>query len=507
LAGINLSGGGTAGDADTARNQIVCNYVFGINTAGVYVGSENLPCIQYSGGTVGQSVDNVIAYNVLDGNSTAKRGVYGAAGGGSPTGQTIIGNLVRNCTVSSYDLLAGTYTGNSIDMTDIPGLSVANTFVSGQTVGDGTGNAYFLLDGAAGSTRAVRCYTGGVLRAEALLSTDPETGSNAGSDFKIRTRDDAGAILDTPLAIARATGKTTLKELGLTTALAIGDGGTGATTANAARTALGLDTMATQSAASVAITGGSITGITDLAVADGGTGASDAATARTNLGLGTVATYNTGTSGAVVPLCNGNNHFGNSTYVGDGTADAYLFVNGAAGSNRYNRYQSNGVLRWDFGANTNAESGSDAGSDFAVRSFTDAGAYKETPLQITRSTGNTVFKSITLTTDLAVADGGTGASDAATARTNLGLGTIATQSAASVAIPASQTWLLLMAARGPPTRPPPGPTWLRRPTTKCSSGLGSFRPRRAATASLSSTFLSQGPSILRPRNPRRALPP
>lgn len=55
-----------------------------------------------------------------------------------------------------------------------------------------------------------------------------------------------------------------------------------------ARTTLGLGTISTQAAASVAITGGSITGITDLALVDGGTGSSTAAGARTNLGAGVV---------------------------------------------------------------------------------------------------------------------------------------------------------------------------------------------------------------------------
>lgn len=91
------------------------------------------------------------------------------------------------------------------------------------------------------------------------------------------------------------------------TVLPITNGGTGSSSAamvgvitaadaSAARSVLGLGTVSTQSASSVAITGGSITGITDLAVADGGTGASTASDARTNLGLGTAAVVDTASS-------------------------------------------------------------------------------------------------------------------------------------------------------------------------------------------------------------------
>jgi hypothetical protein len=56
-------------------------------------------------------------------------------------------------------------------------------------------------------------------------------------------------------------------------------------TASEVRDTLALASMALQDAGSVAISGGTISGIADIAIADGGTGASSAADARTNLGL------------------------------------------------------------------------------------------------------------------------------------------------------------------------------------------------------------------------------
>jgi hypothetical protein len=70
--------------------------------------------------------------------------------------------------------------------------------------------------------------------------------------------------------------------------------------ATTSRTNLGLGTIATQAASAVAITGGTITGITDLAVADGGTGSSTLSANAVLLGNGTSALQ------TVAPSTSGN---------------------------------------------------------------------------------------------------------------------------------------------------------------------------------------------------------
>jgi len=147
------------------------------------------------------------------------------------------------------------------------------------------------------------------------------------------------------------------------------------------RSALGLGTIATQAASNVTITGGSVTGITDLAIADGGTGASTAANARTNLGL---------VIGTDVQAYNGN-------------LQSISTLGTAADKIAY----TTGVDTW-------AEADITAAGR-AILDDADAAAQRTTlglGTIATQAASNVTITggSVTGITDLAIADGGTGAS-------------------------------------------------------------------------------------------------
>ena len=124
--------------------------------------------------------------------------------------------------------------------------------------------------------------------------------------------------------------------------LAIANGGTGATTDSAARTALGLGTMAVQAASSVAITGGSINGtslgattagsakVTTLDIATGLTLATLAGTSGqvlTSAGAGFVPTWTTAATGTVTSVA-GTGTVNGLTLTGTVTSSGSLTLGG-----------------------------------------------------------------------------------------------------------------------------------------------------------------------------------
>lgn len=294
--------------------------------------------------------------------------------------------------------------GGTVTSVDVSGGTTGLSFTGGPITTSGTITLSGTLDvdnGGTGATTAAGARTN-LNAADQALTLTAGTGLSGGGDL---TANRSFSIANTGVTAASygAASKTltaTVNAQGQLTALADTDIAISNTQIS------GLGTMSTQNANAVAITGGSITGITDLAVADGGTGASDASGARTNLGAAasaTTITAGTGLSGG-----------------GDLTANRTLSI-----------------------ANTAVTAGSyGTASDTLIATVNAQGqltALAATPIAIsntqisglgTMSTQNS--NSVTITggsitgiTDLAIADGGTGASNAADARSNLGLGTAA----------------------------------------------------------------------------------
>ena len=382
------NGGTNASTISAARTNL------GLGT----IATQNANAIAITGGTITGITDLAVA----DG------------GTGSSTAAGAMVNLLPSYTGNANKRLGldGTATGlewvtdggGTVTSVDVSGGTTGLLFTGGPVTTSGTITLSGTLDldnGGTGATTAAGARTN-LNAADQATTISAGTGLSGGGDLSAnRTLSIANTtVTAASYGSASNTLTATVNAQGQLTALA-------ATPIAIANTQIsGLGTMSTQNANAVAITGGSITGITDLAVADGGTGASDAAGARTNLNAANQATTITAGTG----LSGGGDLSANRTIdIANTTVTAGAF--GSASNTLTATVNAQGQLT-ALAATPIAIANTQV-SGLGTMSTQNSNA-------VTITGGN-----ITGITDLALADGGTGASNAPDARSNLGLGSAA----------------------------------------------------------------------------------
>ncbi|QPB09851.1 hypothetical protein KGG73_gp17 [Streptomyces phage Sentinel] len=272
-------------------------------------------------------------------------GPQGAAGAKGDPGviQSINGKSAASVTLAASDVNALPSNGNAL--------------LSAQ---------YLWLDTAAGTYRAFGYKTAGVDRWLIQVDDVAETGSAAGSNFRLSARNDDGSFNKTVIYARRDTGQIAL--------------GTTTIQGDAQVTSAAAIGMRNQTADPATNSGGAyIYAKGGLLYAKQGDGTVFQVTAGGG-GGGAVQSVN-GKTGAVVLAASDVGALPTS----GGTAYS-LSMDGGAGTYRALSWKTGGALRWATQVNDTAESGSDAGSNFELTAWGDNGGYKGTAIFAERAT-------------------------------------------------------------------------------------------------------------------------
>ena len=123
--------------------------------------------------------------------------------------------------------------------TTIPLLSTANAWNGKQSFNNSVYvSGQIDVDAPLGSLAILRLMSAGAQRWVMFRDSNPESGSNNGSNFMLSRCADSGAVLDSPLVINRATGVVSLSQ-----PLPITSGGTGANSLTGLKTTLSLQNV------------------------------------------------------------------------------------------------------------------------------------------------------------------------------------------------------------------------------------------------------------------------
>lgn len=273
---------------------------------------------------------NFRVLNRTTGNFTLTVGANN--GSGAPAGATFaVPQDGSPYALSSNGTGIGLWLGGYLPLT---GGSVSGNFSiirDGQNIA-----AQMTISGDAGNNRALNFDTDSTLRFNLFVTNEAEGGAAAGSNLILAAYTNAGALISNVFKVFRNTQVLQFSASPTMPTPTAGDSSTnGATTLYADR--------------------------------------GDFATASAAESFTTSYAY---------PLSGG----GNLT-VGTGLAGVALNISGAAGTNRSLVWETGVTSRWGWLTNAAAESGGNAGSNFFLQSFNDAGALLNNVMAITRSTG------------------------------------------------------------------------------------------------------------------------